>query len=327
MTGMWTGAATLAVGTYSASQAPGGGGGADPGAALWQQKQDQAAADRALRQSRVNRYSNTGSSEWGMQWVPKYDKNGKKVGMEQKPTLTENLNPLLKQSEDVAMQGNLDATKALAARDPFQGPAEIQWDDSAMKDYGDAMYKSVMDRAAPQQEHERALMETRLRQQGLVPGSAAYDRAMKNMLTSQGDVNTQAALQSKISSLEQYRQNFAAQNQAQNQTYGQRSQNYQRPATDASMWSGMVSNSPRPHTPLDNGAMPQTVQGPDWTGMAAQNNYAQQQQNALNGQMWGQAAGQIGKAAGAFFNKPTPYNPYASGGYNPDTGMTMDLRQ
>ncbi len=60
------------------------------------------------------------------------------------------------------------------------------------------LYESVMGRARPEQAREQARLDNQLRNQGLQPGTAAYDRAMQNLMTSHGDVSTQAGLNSTL---------------------------------------------------------------------------------------------------------------------------------
>jgi len=114
-----------------------------------------------------------------------------------------------------------------------------------MKEYGDAIYGSVMDRAAPQQQREQASMNARLLQQGLQPGTAAYDRAMQNMMTAHGDVNTQAAQQATIASKDQYRQDYLAQMKGQSQNYSQDLDAYNMP-WDMANASMQTANNMRP---------------------------------------------------------------------------------
>lgn len=101
------------------------------------------------------------------------------------------------------------------------GPAMPQYDEAYRKQYEQDMYDSVMNRARPEQERQQAQFTTRLRQQGLQPGTEAFDRAMQNMMTSHGDVNTQAALQARMEGGNQARQEYTTALQGQNQAYGQ----------------------------------------------------------------------------------------------------------
>ncbi len=78
--------------------------------------------------------------------------------------------------------------------DPYQMTTG-QYTRGMADQYADNFTQSLLARVTPQQGVDRAAMETKLRLQGLQPGTPAYDRAYKNLLTSQGDVNAQAALQ------------------------------------------------------------------------------------------------------------------------------------
>lgn len=75
--------------------------------------------------------------------------------------------------------------------DDYTDNYEGEYDDA--KDFSNALYGSIMDRARPEQARETQALSTQLRQQGLVPGSVAYDNAMKNLMTSQNDANTLAS--------------------------------------------------------------------------------------------------------------------------------------
>jgi len=58
------------------------------------------------------------------------------------------------------------------------------------------MYESSMSRLRPDQARTQEALDVKLRQQGLQPGTEAYNRAMQNEMTSQGDVNAKLALDS-----------------------------------------------------------------------------------------------------------------------------------
>jgi len=63
---------------------------------------------------------------------------------------------------------------------------------------GNALYGSVMDRGRKEQERETDSLNTQLRNQGLEPGSEAYNRAMQNLMTSHNDANLLASQNSVI---------------------------------------------------------------------------------------------------------------------------------
>jgi hypothetical protein len=89
------------------------------------------------------------------------------------------------------------------------------------------MFQASMNRLRPQQEHDSAAMDTQLRQQGLQPGTAAYDRAMKNLMTSQGDVNANLGLNSTAAGYDAAKGIYDTNAAGQGQNYNQLSQSWQ----------------------------------------------------------------------------------------------------
>jgi hypothetical protein len=89
--------------------------------------------------------------------------------------------------------------------------------DKVASDY----YESIMSRARPEQQRESAAIDTQLRLQGLQPGTEAYDRAMKNLMTAHGDVTTKAGLDATQAgygaAADIYNTNLGGQNQRFNQ--------------------------------------------------------------------------------------------------------------
>ncbi|MQX50083.1 tail fiber domain-containing protein [Sinorhizobium medicae] len=84
--------------------------------------------------------------------------------------------------------------------------------------------QALMDRLSPQIERDRAALETKLTNQGLQPGSEAYDRAMDEANRAANDARIGATLsagqeQSRIAGLAQNQAQF--QNSAQQQAYDQ----------------------------------------------------------------------------------------------------------
>jgi hypothetical protein len=133
-----------------------------------------------------------------------------------------------------------DITKQLAAQGAFSGGDKLAWNPDAMQEYGDSIYGSIMDRTRVEQGRERNMMQTQLRQQGLMPGSEAYDHAMQNMLRAQGDVSAQAAQQATIASKDQYRNDYIAQLKGQDVNFAQNLQEYQLPWDVAGTAQGLA---------------------------------------------------------------------------------------
>lgn len=73
------------------------------------------------------------------------------------------------------------------------------------KAFTDALYGSVMDRGRVEQQRETDALTSQLRNSGLVPGSEAYDRAMKNLMTSQNDANLLASQNAVLAGRQEYR--------------------------------------------------------------------------------------------------------------------------
>jgi hypothetical protein len=60
------------------------------------------------------------------------------------------------------------------------------------------LYEATMGRFRPEAARNQEALDVKLRLQGLQPGTEAYNRAMQNMMTSIGDVSTQAGLNSTL---------------------------------------------------------------------------------------------------------------------------------
>lgn len=115
-------------------------------------------------------------------------------------------------------QANTNALPGQSQYGNFQMPT---YDQNSGKAVSDATYKQMTDRLIPQQQRDSEAMQNQLRMQGLQPGTAAYDRAYQNLLTSQGDVLSGAANQATISGYNEARNQYLAQLQGQGQAFGQ----------------------------------------------------------------------------------------------------------
>lgn len=84
-----------------------------------------------------------------------------------------------------------------------------------------ALYESIMGRARPEQERNTAALDTQLRQQGLIPGTEAYNRSMQNLLTSQNDANLLASQNAVLAGANEGRNKYASYLAGQGQQFGQ----------------------------------------------------------------------------------------------------------
>lgn len=207
---------------------------------------------------------------------PTQNAPGGSINWSQDPTTgqwTQNL------SYSPSVQAGMDNASALAAKQQtgllnqgsFQGPASVgAYDPHAGDAVADAYYHSVMDRAAPLQQTQRDQLTTQLRQQGLTPGTEAYDASMKNMLNSQGDVNTTAAQNAVGAGYTEARNIYGAQLAGQQQDYNQASTDYARPWDTASAATTMQNNQ---YTPQFAGFGTATGYAPANVAGAAQQQY------------------------------------------------------
>lgn len=238
------------INTKSAQGALGLGGGGDmpstPDYAYLAQLQaqlDKQAAREQTAMNRVNQYAYGGSINWAQ------DANGNWYQYN-------NLSPEIQKSIDYQVQANQQANAGLMGRmanlnqqGSFNRPAMPRYEGSASpltnvalpeynptalnipgmptydpssgKAVSDATYKLMTDRLLPQQQKDTAALTNRLRLQGLQPGTQAFDDAMRNLTTSQGDVLSGAANQATVTGYQEARDRYLAQLQGQGQQFGQ----------------------------------------------------------------------------------------------------------
>ena len=299
----------------------GGGGGKAPVApdytalATLQAKQQNQLIDKQTQANRATQINPFGSISWTQDAAGNWVQNTRLD-----PTIQSNIQGLqANQAANIASMGAFDPTSVGSVQkfNPYEMTTGQYTDEGAGK-YADAFTEQLLARVRPQQDVDRNSMATQLRLQGLQPGSEAYDRAYKNLLTSQGDVNTQAALQGMLYGLDQSRQDYntklgydaaAAANNAQNQTIGN--------ATQQQEWQQYLGNYMMPYQAVAagneaaQGMMPQFAgytpagvgQSADIVG-AAQQAYAQQMQGYNEKQQKkagkGQAIGTVVGGVGGF---------------------------
>lgn len=128
------------------------------------------------------------------------------------------------------------------------GAQNFQSDAQDLKDYNDpefngdsvaaALYGSVMDRGRKEQQRQSDSLTNQLRNTGLVPGSEAYDRAMRNLLTSQNDANLLASQNATLAGANEGRSKYASYLSGRGQQFGQDlSANAQQFGNDANTYA------------------------------------------------------------------------------------------
>jgi hypothetical protein len=235
------------------------------------------------------------------------------------------------QQQDLGMgQFSSDVLKNLPKYDPATGEA-----------FSKRFSESLLARVRPEQAEAKSQMETKLRLQGLQPGTEAYNRAYQNLLTSQGDVNAQAQLQGMLAGAGEARSVYGTQlegalaraaeernlygtqlgsalqrsqdrqsqyatgSAGQQQQFQQAMQKYLLPYQTAQATQGLISDSAGQFRPTYQGfSGSNSYQGADMMG-AAQQQYAQQVQRANEAAarktQTGQAIGTVVGAAAGMF--------------------------
>lgn len=335
----WIGPAIGAAGSIlgGAMGGGGGGGGGDAGAAIYQAKLDAKAQDKQNMFNNPDLISNQGKVERRfIKGTPavkarpaKYDKKGNLIrpAVEAKPAVpgrwevTETLRPEMKATQDAAMKAQQEQAAKAAAQGDFVAPEQVQWeDDGSAQEYADKFRERAMFGVADQQKSDMEKFNTRLRQQGLQPGTAAYDRAMKNLMTSQGDVSTRASLDAWLASGQERRANTATRATLQNQNYGQALEKYGMPLSRALGFGGLNQGTYARYP--SSGVTSGNAGAPDiMSAYNAAQDRAQANKNASTA-AWGEAFKGVTKAATDYYSRPA--NPNTNPNYNASSGMMGD---
>lgn len=215
------------------------------------ESQRQSVLDNQLKQAR-EKLSNLGGG--GTTWEQRVTAS---------PEVLKNLQQYLANSTAARdyQAKQMAAAQAQGKFDPSQFKTKVgaqpTYSEANGKAVSDAIYKSIADRTAPQQQKDMAAMQSQLRQQGLQPGTEAYDRAIRNLMTSQGDVMAQAANQATIGGYDEARQRYLAQLQGSDQNFNQNLQSnsanfgqalsaYNQPYQNAAAMAAMAGGAQQP---------------------------------------------------------------------------------
>jgi len=255
----------------------------------WTQRQSLGSAFKSGQTNALNAYNNAASQV-------------SKQGGFTAPSMTLVNNSLADLRDDPNFVNTAGAIKDFANTAGAIGNFDKTQGDKVAKD----MYASALSRIAPDQAKSKEALDVKLRLQGLQPGTEAYNRAMKNEMTSQGDVLAKLGLDSTAAGYQAaqdiYNTNLGGQNQRYNQllgTYGANLQGQNQRFQQAADTFGI--NSDQNYRALQ-------------ASMAAQKQqYDQALQNYALPMERAQAAAQLfGSAPGAQwqgFSGATGYNP------------------
>lgn len=189
-----------------------------------------------------------------------------------------------------------DALQRMGAQGEFTTTDMPVYDQASGKAVADATYRSVMDRALPQQQRDVEGLTNRLRQQGLQPGTEAFDRAMRNLMTSQADANNLASQNATLAGYDEARQRYLAELKGQGQQFQQDYSAYMLPSQQASVANALAGSA---YTPQFAGFSSATGYQPADLLGAAQAQYSAQMgsqnaNNAMKGGLLQSGMGMVG---------------------------------
>ncbi len=153
------------------------------------------AAQTATRANRVNQYSPYGSSTYSQ--TPSAGYSGPE-GQDPNATWSQNINlsPVGQKLLDSLNQSQLgtaglEGTATNRVADTLNQP----FDQTSPQASTDKAYANITSRLDPQWNQRQQMQETQLRNQGVAPGSEAYDNAMRDFNYGRNDAYTQANTQ------------------------------------------------------------------------------------------------------------------------------------
>lgn len=218
------------------------------------------AAQQAQQANLVNQYTPYGSLTYSQDPSSRFESGNPSYSGQI------NLSPTGQQLLDTQNQTSLGLGRSIngaLGQVNGQGPME----QNSVQDTADRAYSNYTKRLDPQWEHQQAMTETQLRNQGLVPGGEAYDNAMRDFNNAKNDAYTQA--------------NTASIN-TMPQTYQLASAQYNQPLNYLNaLRTGAQVTNPQ----FNNAPQQQTAPGANLLGAAqAQGSYGQGLYNAGVGQ-------------------------------------------
>jgi hypothetical protein len=146
------------------------------------------------------------------------DYSGKITGDEMVPYITDSLTPLGQQRQDqenriISNLGNTAEQGLGRVSDAFNAPMDY----SSIGQLQDTAQESILARLRPQMQQDEASLENKLANQGLQPGSEAYNNAYRTFNQGKNDAYSQAALQAIGLQPQLMQQSLAIRNQPLNE--------------------------------------------------------------------------------------------------------------
>lgn len=280
-------------GWYDGKRTPfGGGKGAPPAPDYTAAAQATAASNldaarTAVAANRVNQYTPYGSLEYSINPETQWDIYGNPTW-----SATQTLAPEQKQLLDIQNQtslglGNLAGQGLGYVENMLAKPFDTSGIAQTGINPGETMQDSVMRRLQPQIAQGREALQAQLANQGVVPGTEAYNRAMTQQNQRENDALTSAVIQGTQTGLQANQQGFQQLGYMRNEPIN----------TLNAVRTGSQVSSPNF---VNNIAQQATTQGADLLGAAQmQNNAAQAASNASNASSSSLTSGLMGLGGAA----------------------------
>lgn len=195
--------------------------------------EERKTAERITASNRPDQYNPYGSIRWSQ-------------GPDGKWTQQENWDPRITSASNQLLNKQASLSSDIANQGDFEFKDVPQYDSGYRDKFQNDFYESVMGRIRPEQARQQEGIDLKLRQQGLQPGTEAYDRAMKNLMTSHGDVNAKAALDARLASGAEGRADWQQQLASHTADYNQRMDEYRMPWEMLSSTEGAISGLAKP---------------------------------------------------------------------------------
>jgi len=245
------------------------------------------AARTATAANRVNQYTPYGSLEYSINPESQWDIYGNPTW-----SATQKLAPEQQQLLDIQNQtslglGNLAGQGLGYVENMLAKPFDTSGIAQTGINPGETMQDSIMRRLQPQIAQGRESLQAQLANQGVVPGTEAYNRAMTQQSQKENDALTSAVIQGTQTGLAANQQGFQQQGYMRNEPIN----------TLNAVRTGSQVSSP---SYISNIAQQATTQGADLLGAAQmQNNAAQAASNASNASSSGLTSGLMGLGGAA----------------------------
>lgn len=228
------------------------------------------AARTATAANRVNQYTPYGSLEYSINPESQWDIYGNPTWSAVQKLAPEQQQLLDIQNKTSLGLGNLAGTGLGYVENMLQKPFDTSGIAQIGINPGETMQESIMRRLQPQIAQGREALQAQLANQGVVPGTEAYNRAMTQQNQRENDMLTSAVIQGTNTGLAANQQQFGQLGYMRNEPIN----------TLNAVRTGSQVSSP---SYISNVPQQATTQGADYLGAAQmQQNAAQAQANAAN---------------------------------------------